>query len=202
MRRVLSFLATGVLAAGMAMAQTSSAPSAPPPQDTNSAGSSADGRTGSTASANSPDTTAGADQNADATRSSNAQDNMDRATKNPNGDVGANGTSDSSTAAATGGRSDANANGDAARAESADASNQDTANTQRADAPRGGIPWMWIALGIVALIVIFSLFGGNRDRVDRTGRVEVIDRNRYRTTDERLRDDVRGDRDDDIRRVG
>jgi hypothetical protein len=197
MRRVLSFLATGVLAAGMAMAQTSSAPSAPPPQDTNSAGSTADGKTGSTA-------TTGSDQNADAARTSNAQDNMDRATKNPNGDVGANGTSDSSTAAATGGRSDADANADATRAQSADASNQDTANTQRADAPRGGIPWMWIALGIVALIVIFSLFGGNRDRdrVDRAGRVEVIDRDRYRTTDDRLRDDVRRDRDDDIRRVG
>lgn len=186
MRRILSLFAAGVLATGMAAAQTGSAPSTPPAQDTNQ-------------SATQPDRTskAGAGQNADATRATgdNAQGKADN-TPAP----GTNGTS-ANQDAATAGRSGADQNGDATRAQSADASSQGANNPQPAPAQtRGGIPWLWIALGVVALIVIFALFGGNRDRVERTDRVASIDRSRtYDRTGVR-EDEVR--RDDDIRRVG
>lgn len=86
----------------------------------------------------------------------------------------------------------ANDNPQAARAESADAANADRQQPQRAE---GGIPWLWIALGALGLIVLFSLLG--RRDPDRVGdRVTVIDRDR------RTDDTVIDRRDDDIRRVG
>jgi hypothetical protein len=185
----------------MAMAQTSSGTSTD--QGANPSTSSADqtGRTGANAQTNKP-STAGAGQNADATRgSSSAEDNMKQATQNPNGQTGANGNQDNSAAAATGGRDEGKANADATRSDSADASNQAStrpdAKTPNDANRRAGVPWMWIALGIVALIVIFSLFGGSRDRGQRAERVTRIDRNRV--TD--IREGTRRD-DDDIRRTG
>jgi hypothetical protein len=197
MRRVLLYLAASVLATGMAMAQTSSGTAADQGANPSTSGADQSGRT----NANKP-STAGAGQNADATRarSSNAEDNMKQATQNPNGQAGANGNQDNSAAAASGGRDEGKANADAARSDSADASNQasnpaDT-KTAKTNGTRAGVPWMWIALGIVALIVIFSLFGGSRTGPERSDRGTKTDRNRV--TD--IREGNR--RDDDIRRVG
>lgn len=170
MKRILTLIATGVLASGMAVAQARP-DAAPPPQDNNTATST--DQSGQAAkpkdasSARPADTTAGADQNATAATDSNAK------------------TSSDANAAA-----DPNA---PKRPESADASNQTGNQPQQANTNRGGVPWLWIALGVVALIVLFSLLGGRDRSPDRVDRVTTIDRRETRVDDRR---------DDDIRRVG
>ncbi len=59
-------------------------------------------------------------------------------------------------------------------------------DTRAAESRSGGLPWTWIILGALALIVIIGLMSrGDRTVVKKTERVERIDRS-----------------DDDIRRVG
>ena len=184
MRRILSLCASTLLAAGMLMAQTSSAPSAPPAQDNNNASQATD-------SAPKP-RDPGAGQNAKAARSDNAASTIDQNTKKPDGTAGATGTSNSDAAMAK--DKAGNPNGEAVRPESADASNQNTTNAPKQ--ARAGVPWLWILIGPIALIPLLSLLGGRSpERVERVDRVTTIDRDRR--IDDRI-----DRRDDDIRRVG
>jgi len=186
MRRILSLCASSLLAAGMLMAQTSSAPSAPPAQDNNAAQS--------TDTAKKP-SDPGAARNADAARGNNAAQTIDQNTKKPDGTAGATGTSNSDADMAK--DKAGTPNGDAVRPESADAANQNATNAPKQS--RAGVPWLWIVLGAIALIAILSLLGGRGpDRVERTDRVTTIDREG--TNGRRVED--RDRRDDDIRRVG
>jgi len=187
MRRILSLCASSLLATGMLMAQTSSAPSAPPAQDNNAAQS--------TDTAKKP-SDPGAARNADAARGNNAAQTIDQNTKKPDGTAGAaTGTSNSDADMAK--DKAGTPNGDAVRPESADAANQNATNAPKQS--RAGVPWLWIVLGAIALIAILSLLGGRGpDRVERTDRVTTIDREG--TNGRRVEDRER--RDDDIRRVG
>jgi cobalamin biosynthesis Mg chelatase CobN len=193
MRRILSFCASSLLATGMLMAQTSSAPSAPPAQDNNAAQS-----TDTAKKPNDPGAARNADagQNGKAARGNNAAQTIDQNTKKPDGTAGATGTSNSDADMSK--DKAGTPNGDAVRPESADAANQNATNAPQQS--RAGVPWLWIVLGAIALIAILSLLGGRGpDRVERVDRVTTIDRDRR--IDDRVDDRI--DRhDDDIRRVG
>lgn len=187
MRRILSLCASGLLATGMLMAQTSSAPSAPPAQDNNNASQATD-------SAPKP-RDPGAGQNAKAARGNNAAQTIDNNTRKPDGTAGATGTSNSDATMATDKAGSADSN--AVRPESADASNQNTTNAPKQS--RAGVPWLWIVIGAIALIALLSLLGGRGPERERVDRVTTIDR--HRRIDDRV-DDRIDRRDDDIRRVG
>lgn len=176
MRRILALLATVVLGATIAMAQSTS-PSAPPAQDTNNSATNASSdqnapsRSKDRSAARPSDTTAGSGQNANAATAGNSSGKAS--------DNSAAGSAQDNNAAP-------------ARAENPDASNQ--ANQSRR--AQSGVPWLWIAVGILAIIVIISMMGRS-SRPDHGDRVTSIDRDRgfnRRDTDVR--------HDDDIRRVG
>lgn len=63
-------------------------------------------------------------------------------------------------------------------------------------AANGGVPWGWIVLGIVIVAILLGLIGRGTDteRIERSDRVETINRDRDVV--------VRDRHDDDIRRVG
>ncbi len=186
MRRILSLFAGSLLATGMLMAQTSSAPPTPPARDNNNAQS--------TDTAKKP-TDPGAARNADAARGNNAAQTIDNNTRKPDGTAGATGTSNSDADMAK--DKAGNPNGDAVRPESADASNQNTTNAPKQS--RAGVPWLWIVIGAIALIALLSLLGGRGPEGERIDRVTTIDRGRR--IGNRI-DDRIDRRDDDIRRVG
>ena len=183
MRRILHLFASGLLATGMLMAQTSS-PSAPPPQDSNTPQ-----RTDSTKKPSDP----GATRNADAARGNNAGQTIDNNTRKPDGTAGATGTSPNSQD--LGKDKAGNQNADAARAQNPDAANPNANPTNAPAENRANVPWLWIVLGAIALIALLSLLGGrgpervDHERVTRIDRTREFDRRRAE------------DRDDDIRRA-
>ncbi len=101
--------------------------------------------------------------------------------------------------AARSGSSAAQPDSDAARSQAdqspAPSGQQPRQQPQRA--ANGGVPWGWIVLGIVIVAILLGLIGRGTDteRVERSERVETINRGDRDVV-------VRDRRDDDIRRVG